>query len=131
MKLLKKISICTGLAVLLATNVVADTYTVQSGDSLMKIVYKLGFDSIEAAGIKSVPSGNINLIFVGDEIGYKSKHKKKSRFKSKEKIDLDKFCFKSNRSIHYRASQRCVPNRFDTKKKVVRKVRKKKDTSSH
>jgi uncharacterized lipoprotein YajG len=35
------------------------------------------------------------------------KKKRKNKFKSKEKIDLKKFCFKSNRSIHYKAPERC------------------------
>jgi uncharacterized protein YcfL len=34
------------------------------------------------------------------------KRRKKVRLK-KEKIDLDKFCFKDNHSIHYRAQERC------------------------
>ena len=113
MKLLKKISIGAGLALLLATNVVASsstaTYTVKSGETLLGITYKLGFNSIDEAGFKA-PSGDIHKIFPGDMLEYKGKHKKKkkkNKFKSKEKIDLKKFCFKSNRSIHYRAEERC------------------------
>ena len=108
MKLLKKITIGVGMALVLGTtSVSAATYTVQPGDTLMGIVYKLGYDSIKASGITSVPSGDLAKIFPGEQIHYKGKHKKKSRFKSKEKIDLKKFCFKSNRSIHYRIQERC------------------------
>jgi hypothetical protein len=108
MKLLKKISIGTGLALLLATNVVADTYSVNEGDTLFGIVYKLGFNSLEESGLKA-PSGDIHKIFPGDILEYKSKHKKKKkRFVLREtKIDLDKFCFKDNRSIHYKKTERC------------------------
>jgi major membrane immunogen (membrane-anchored lipoprotein) len=107
MKLLKKISIGVGVSLMLATNVVASSYIVKSGDTLLGITYKLGFDSIEQAGFKA-PSGDIHKIFPGDVLEYKAKYKKKkSRFKSKEKIDLKKFCFKNNHSIHYRAEERC------------------------
>ena len=107
MKLLKQISIGTSLALMLTTNVIANTYVVKSGDTLNSIIERLGFKSIAESGLKA-PSGDMNLIFPGDRLEYKAKHKKKkSRFKSKEVIDLKKFCFKSNRSIHYRANERC------------------------
>ncbi len=107
MKLSKKVAVATGMILLLSSSsVFASTYTVKSGDTLYGIVYKLGFNSIEEAGFK-VPSGDIHMIFPGDRLEYKGKHKKK-RFKLKEqKIDLKKFCFPSNRSIHYRANERC------------------------
>ena len=108
MKLLKRVTVGVGVALLLGTtSVSAATYTVQSGDTLLGIAYKLGFDSVKAAGITSVPSGDLAKIFPGEQISYKGKHKKKSRFVSKEKINLKKFCFKNNHSIHYRAQERC------------------------
>ncbi len=108
MKLLDKLTISASIALLLSSsNVFASTYTVQSGDTLYSIVDKLGYNTIEEAKIQ-VPSGDINKIFPGDVLKYKSKHKKrKAKFKSKEKIDLKKFCFKDNRSIHYRTEERC------------------------
>lgn len=108
MKLLKKISIGAGLALLLATNVVADTYTVESGDTLLGITYKLGFNSIEEAGFKA-PSGDIHKIFPGDMLKYKALHKKKKKrfILKKPEVNVDKFCFKNNNSIHYRATERC------------------------
>ncbi len=107
MKLLTKVAVATSITLLLSSSsaFASSTYTVKSGDTLLGIVYKLGFNSIEEAGFK-VPSGDINKIFPGDQLGYKGK-KKKSRFKSKAKIDLDKFCFKDNRSIHYKSTERC------------------------
>lgn len=105
MNLLKKVSIGTSMILLLTTNVVAATYQVKAGDTLYGIVYKLGFQSIEESGLKA-PSGNIHKIFPGDVLEYKGK-KKKRFVLQKSKVDLDKFCFKSNRSIHYRAKERC------------------------
>lgn len=49
----------------------AGTYVVQSGDTLAKIVNKLGFSSVEAAGITTVPSGDMSKLRVGDKIEYK------------------------------------------------------------
>lgn len=46
------------------------TYTVQSGDTVGKIVEKLGLKSISTAEIE-VPSGNLAMIKVGDVISYK------------------------------------------------------------
>ena len=108
MKLLKKISIGAGITLLLATNVVADTYTVKSGDTLLGITYNLGFNSIEEAGFKA-PSGDVNKIFPGDMLEFNAKHKKKKKkfVLQQPKVNIDKFCFKSNRSIHYRAAERC------------------------
>lgn len=107
MKLSKKLAVASGMVLLLSSSsVFASTYTVKSGDTLLGIVYKLGFNSIQEAGFKA-PSGDIHKIFPGDQLAYKAKHKKK-KFKLKEqKIDLDKFCFKDNHSIHYRAKERC------------------------
>lgn len=50
----------------------ANTYTVRSGDTLGSIANKLGFKTIKAAGITSVPSGNLAVIHVGDVIEYTS-----------------------------------------------------------
>lgn len=111
MKLLRKLTVTASLAFLLgSSNLVASsstTYTVQSGDTLLAIVYKLGFSSIEAAGFEA-PSGDIHKIYPGDVLGYAGhKKKKKNKFVSKAKIDLKKFCFKDNRSIHYKSNERC------------------------
>ena len=37
----------------------------------------------------------------------KKKKKKKKVILKKQKIDLKKFCFKNNHSIHYRSNERC------------------------
>jgi ABC-type uncharacterized transport system auxiliary subunit len=37
----------------------------------------------------------------------KKKKKKKKVILKKKKVDLKKFCFKNNHSIHYRSSERC------------------------
>jgi LysM repeat protein len=105
MKLLNKFLISTSITVLLSTSIVADTYMVKSGDTLAKIVHHLGLNSLDEAEFK-VPSGILDKIFPGDIIEYKSK-KHKSKFKLREKINLKKFCFESNRSIHYRTQERC------------------------
>ena len=105
MKLSRKLVVASGMVLLLSSsNIFASTYIVKSGDTLLGIAYKLGFNSIKEANFK-VPSGDINKIFPGDQLDYK--HKKKNRFVSKAKIDLTKFCFKNSRSIHYRAEERC------------------------
>ena len=52
----------------------AATYTVRDGDTLGSIANKLGFKSIKEAGITSVPSGNMAVIHVGDEIEYNAKY---------------------------------------------------------
>ena len=104
MKQIKKFSIGAA-AILVASSLSAATYTVQPGDTVKNIALKLGFHSIEEAGIDSVPSGNLNLIYPGDVIHYFMK-KKKKRFVQKER-DLGGFCFEDAHSIHYRASQRC------------------------
>jgi len=73
---LKKAIISLGIAAsfgIISAN--AAIYTVQAGDTLGGIVDKLGYKSIAAAGITSVPSGNMTLIRVGDKIEYKSKYK--------------------------------------------------------
>ncbi len=108
MKLFKKVALGAGVALMLSsTNLSAAVYTVESGDTLKSIVIKLGFDSLDASGIKTVPSGNFNKIFPGDEIEYAKKKKKKRFSQKKQKTKSTKFCFKDNRSIHYRASERC------------------------
>ena len=72
---LKKAIIGLGVAVSFGfTTASAATYTVQSGDTLGGIVEKLGHKSIAAAGITSVPSGNLAVIRVGDKIQYTPKH---------------------------------------------------------
>jgi hypothetical protein len=119
MRILNKALLFVGAITLSVSCLNAQTYIVKKGDTLGQIVHELGFESIDAAGINSVPSGNINLIFVGDEIQYIG-HKKKKRFVlRKPKLDLNKFCFEDNRSIHYRANERCKPGNSH-KKKLVR-----------
>ncbi|MEA2019117.1 MAG: LysM domain-containing protein [Campylobacterota bacterium] len=131
MKLFKKVVVVTGMTLLLSSSSLlassSSTYTVQKGDTLMGIVYKLGFNSLKESEI-NISSGNNDLIFVGEELAYKAKKKKKSRFKLKNTIDLKKFCFKDNRSIHYRASERCTGK--EARKQLVIK-KKKKSNSSH
>ncbi len=131
MKFLSKSMILAGAISLGVSGLNAATYIVAQGDTVGGIVQKLGFASIKAAGIESVPSGDMNLIFVGDAIHYTPKKVKTKRhgFK-KQKLDLNKFCFEDNRSIHYKACERCEPNRFESKKKLVRKQAKR-ATSSH
>ncbi len=46
----------------------AVTYKVKSGDTLNSIVQQYGFKNYKEAGITSVPSGNFDLIRVGDSI---------------------------------------------------------------
>ena len=66
---IKKISISLAVSFGLATTAFAGIYTVQNGDTIGKIVKKLGFKSIKEAGIV-VPSGNLSMIHVGDKITY-------------------------------------------------------------
>jgi len=105
MNMRKKTTFGIGACLLLASlNLSASTYVVEKGDTLSKIASKLGFDSIKKAHFK-VPSGNLNKIFPGDIIHYTKR--KRKRFVHKKTINLDKFCFKDSRSIHYRAEERC------------------------
>lgn len=123
MKLFNKVIVAAGMTLLLNSSSLlasSSTYYVEKGDTLLGIVYKLGFNSIAESGIV-VQSGNNDLIFVGQELSYKVKKKKKNRFKLKTTIDLKKFCFKDNRSIHYRANERCINK--DNKKQLVTKKR--------
>ena len=70
MKNIKKISISLAITLGLTTSAIAaGVYTVQSGDTIGKIVQKLGFTSIKDADI-TVPSGNLSVIYVGDKITY-------------------------------------------------------------
>ena len=69
-KLNKKLIAASAALALSSTLAFAGTYTVQSGDTLAKIVSKLGFSSATDAGITSVPSGDMNLLRVGDKIEY-------------------------------------------------------------
>jgi len=120
MKLLKKVVVTAGMTLVFSSSALlasSSTYFVGKGDTLLGIVYKLGFNSIEESGIH-VSSGDNNLIFVGQELHYNAKKKKKSRFKSHYKVDLKKFCFKSNKSIHYKSAERCTGK--ETKKRLVR-----------
>jgi cytochrome c-type protein NapB len=59
-------------------------YTVKDGDTVGKIVNKLGFKSIKEAGI-TVPSGNLSMIYVGDKITYTG-----SSFVTEESLGLRK-----------------------------------------
>ena len=75
--MLKKALIGLSLSTsLFLTSAVASqsTYIVQSGDTIGIIIKKLGFNSIDDAGIISVPSGNLSKIFTGDKIVYTSKN---------------------------------------------------------
>jgi len=69
-KLNSKLIAASAALALSSTLAFAGTYTVQPGDTLAKIVSKLGFSSATAAGITAVPSGNMNVIRVGDRIEY-------------------------------------------------------------
>ena len=105
MKKINKVVFSLSISLLCsASALVASTYTVQNGDTITGITYKLGFNSIDQAKF-TVPSGNLDKIFPGDILNYKKK--KKIRFVKKEIINLKKFCFKDSRSIHYRAVERC------------------------
>lgn len=108
MRLISKMAVGTAIVIGLgATSLNAAVYVVKPGDTLNSIVYKkLGFKSFKDSGIKSVPSGDFSKIYPGDHIEYKKKKKKKFVLKTK-KVDLKKFCFKDNTSIHYRAEERC------------------------
>ena len=68
---LKTVLAGVAIAGLFATTASAEklTYTVQTGDTVGKIVQKLGLKSIKAAEIE-VPSGNLADIKVGDKISY-------------------------------------------------------------
>ena len=122
MKSLKKLTIGTSLALALSTSLVAGTYVVQKGDTLSSIVYeKLKLKSIAESGI-IVPSGDINKIFPGDVLEYKSIKKRSHRKLHKTyKLDLNKFCFEDTASIHYKASEDCK-NRKKVKKQTKRKL---------
>lgn len=105
MNISKKTTFGIGVCLLLSTlNINASTYVVKKGDNLAKIAYKLGFKSIAKAKFQ-VPSGDINKIFPGDILHYTKR--KRKRIVYHRPINLDKFCFKDNRSIHYRAEERC------------------------
>jgi len=69
MRNIKKISISLSVALGLATTAFAGVYTVKDGDTVGKIVNKLGFKSIKEAGI-TVPSGDLMKIYIGDKITY-------------------------------------------------------------
>jgi len=75
MKVVQGILLSATVATLFGSSLFAKDYVVKSGDTLSKIVHKLGFKSIEDAVIESVPSGNINLLHVGDVIQYRAKDK--------------------------------------------------------
>jgi len=84
MKNIKKISTSLIVALGLATTATAGMYTVQDGDTVGKIVEKLGFKSIKEAGI-TVPSGDLMKIYVGDKITYTG-----SSFVTEESLGLRK-----------------------------------------
>ncbi len=81
---IKKISISLAVSLGLATTAIAGMYTVKDGDTVGKIVNKLGFKSIKEAGI-TVPSGNLSMIYVGDKITYTG-----SSFVTEESLGLRK-----------------------------------------
>lgn len=81
---IKKISISLAVSLGLATTAIAGMYTVQNGDTVGKIVQKLGFKSIKEAGI-IVPSGDLSMIYVGDKITYSG-----SSFVTEESLGLRK-----------------------------------------
>lgn len=123
--------VVVGALALYSSSAFATTYIVEPGDTLGGIAQKLGFKSIKAAGIESVPSGDFNKIFIGDEIKYVALKKKKRFVQRKANVDLNKFCFEDNRSIHYKAEERCRPDRFDAKKKIIKKKKRKPTSDSH
>jgi len=69
MKNIKKISMGLCVALGLATTATAGMYTVKDGDTIGKIIKKLGFTSIKEAKV-TVPSGDLSLIYIGDKITY-------------------------------------------------------------
>ena len=76
----------------------------------MKKTVLTGLALIIALAGCSMKDNNVNTH--DSEISYKQhiKNVKKLRKKNKqnkEAIDLDKFCFKDSRSIHYKASEKC------------------------
>jgi cytochrome c-type protein NapB len=71
MKVVKGILLSATVATLFASSLFANEYIVKSGDTLNEIVHNLGFKSKKDAGITSVPSGNFDLLRVGDVIKYK------------------------------------------------------------
>jgi S-disulfanyl-L-cysteine oxidoreductase SoxD len=73
--MLKKTIIGLSIAAAFSLTANAATYTVKSGDTIGNIVESLGFKTIAASGITSVPSGNFADIKVGDKIEYTPKHK--------------------------------------------------------
>jgi len=70
MKIINKISISFGVALALATTASAAVYVVKKGDTVSQIAQNLGFTSIKQSGITSVPSANLDVIYVGDKITY-------------------------------------------------------------
>ena len=122
MKFFKKTIVIASVLAAMSTSVYAHTYIVEPGDTLAKIAKKLGVKTYQEAGITSVPSGDLNKIYVGDEIHYTFKAKKKKKFRQKKReVNLDKFCFQNNRSIHYKVEEQCKPKRFEAKEKIVNK----------
>lgn len=73
MKVVKGILLSATVATLFGSSLFAKDYIVKSGDTLNEIVHNLGFKSKKDAGITSVPSGNFDLIYVGDVIKYNAK----------------------------------------------------------
>ena len=73
--------------------------------------------SVETPKITSAIASDATKTEIKEEVEYE-KHiekvkKRKSRLKrlrkhsDKKVVDLDKFCFKDSKSIHYKANQRC------------------------
>ena len=69
-------------------------------------------DNVTPAYNHNAVAQNATKTEIQNEINYEKhvqnikKHKKRFKIK-KHKIDLNKFCFKDARSIHYRAEERC------------------------
>ncbi len=65
-------------------------------------------DEVKKAQISEVKKVEVSATANEVEIVKEKKKKKKKRFsQKKQKAKSTKFCFKDNRSIHYRASERC------------------------
>jgi len=103
MKKISKVLYSIGISLMFASvNLSANSYMDKINNIFVDIQHKLGFNSNKQPDIKILSDEEIS----SEDIA-KHKKKKKRFVKRKQEIDLEKFCFKDNRSIHYRADERC------------------------